>query len=160
MMKKAAVVAVLALAPVVNAFADHDAGCGAGSMIWAGQKGLVFKVLAATTNGIFGNQTFGMTSGTLGCSQDGVVTAASRVPMFASANLDQLSADMAAGHGETLTALAALYNVADADRSAFYAKLQSSYGSIFARADVTSNEVVAAMEAALKSDARLAHYVA
>lgn len=160
MMKKTALIAVLALAPFANAFADKDAGCGAGSMIWAGQKGLVFKVLAATTNGILGNQTFGMTSGTLGCSQDGVVTAANRLPMFASANLDQLAADMAAGQGESLTAMASLYNIAESDRAGFYAMAQANYGTIFAHADVTSAEVLNAVETAMKKDARFAHYVA
>jgi hypothetical protein len=37
-------------------------GCGVGAMIWKGQPGIAPHVLAATTNGTFGNQTFGMTT--------------------------------------------------------------------------------------------------
>lgn len=158
MMKKIVAVAVLACAPFA-AFADNDAGCGVGSQIWKGQKGLAPKVLAATTNGTFYN-TISITFGILGCSSDGVVTAANRLPMFAGANLDQLAVEMASGQGETLATLASLYNVADADRAAFYALAQAQYATIFAHADVTTADVLAAMDAALKSNARLAVYAA
>ena len=82
-----------------------DIGCGLGTQLWAGNEGLVPKVLGATTNGTFGNQTFGITTGTLGCSQEGVITADARLRMFAGANLDNLARDMAGerqgfgGHG-------------------------------------------------------------
>lgn len=160
MKKKYALIAVLALAPFTNAFADGDVGCGIGTQIWAGKSGLVPKVLAATTNGSTGNQTFGITTGTLGCSSDGVITAANRLPMFASANLDQLALDMATGHGESLAAMASLYGVAEADRSAFNAALKANYGTIFARADVTAGDMLAAVNVTLKGDARLARYAA
>src|SRR5512143_1990 len=48
------------------AFADPDIGCGLGTQIWTGSKGLAPKVLGATTNGTSGSQTFGISSGTLG----------------------------------------------------------------------------------------------
>lgn len=158
MLKKTALIAVLALAPMANAFADGDVGCGLGTQIWTGKSGVVAKVLAATTNGSTANQTFGITTGTLGCSPDGVITAANRLPMFASANMDQLAADMAAGKGESLSAMASLYGVAEADRAAFNAALKANYGTIFARMDVSSGEMLAAVNATLKSDARLAQY--
>jgi len=81
---------VLVLATVAPAMADKDIGCGLGTQLWAGKEGLVFKVLGATTNGTLGNQTFGITSGTLGCHQGGVVTADARLQMFAGANMDNL----------------------------------------------------------------------
>ena len=158
-MKKLIAVGVLALAPFASAYADSDAGCGVGTQVWKGQKGLAPKVLAATTNNTFFN-TISMTFGVLGCTNDGVVTGAARVPMFASTNLDQLAAEMAAGQGETLTTLASLYNVSEADRPAFYALAKANYGVIFARADVTTADVLAAMDTAMKADARLAVYVA
>src|SRR5205823_3826374 len=37
------------------------AGCGLGSMLFGDQKGMI-QILAATTNGTFGSQTFGITS--------------------------------------------------------------------------------------------------
>ena len=66
MLKKIALAAVLAMGSSV-AMADNDIGCGAGTQIWQGQSGLLPKILGATTNGISGNQTFGITFGTLGC---------------------------------------------------------------------------------------------
>ncbi|HQU16784.1 MAG: hypothetical protein B7Z66_11150 [Chromatiales bacterium 21-64-14] len=153
-------IAILALAPLAVAHADPDAGCGAGTKIWAGQSGTPYKLLAATTNGSFGNQTFGISSGTLGCSQNGVVTASARIPLFAKANLDQLSGDMAAGHGAALTALASLYRVANADRPAFYALTQKNYAKLFPSSATTSNDMVSTLDTLLKSDARLARYAA
>src|SRR5690606_10475644 len=70
-MKKLLIAAVIASAPLtaMAAGGHGPAGCGLGTEV-------VFKnanqwwqhVLAATTNGTSGNQTFGMTSGTLGCA--------------------------------------------------------------------------------------------
>jgi hypothetical protein len=160
MFKKTAIAALLLLAPAGAALADKDVGCGIGTQIWAGQSGLIPKVLAATTNGILGNQTFGITTGTLGCSADGVITAANRLPMFAGTNLDQLSAEMAAGQGEALAAMAALYGIAEADRPAFYRLTQQHYADIFASDTVTAGEVLAAVDRLMLADAHLARYVA
>lgn len=157
-MKKLLAVAALAAIPFTS-FADQDAGCGVGTQIWKGQKGLLPKILAATTNGTFYN-TISMTFGVLGCSSDGVVTAANRLPMFAGTNLDQLSAEMAAGQGETLENLAALYNVEMADRAAFYAMTQAHYGTIFGSSEATTADVLTAVEAAMSSDPRFARYLA
>ena len=57
-----------------NAMAVDSTGCGLGSMAWRGQSGVVPQILAVTTNGTFGNQTFGISSGTSGCDQNGRVT--------------------------------------------------------------------------------------
>lgn len=142
------------------ALADNDVGCGLGTQVWEGQSGLLPKILAATTNGLVGNQTFGITSGTLGCSRDGVVTAEARRPMFAAANLDQLAVEMAAGEGEALDNLATLYGVETSDREAFAAMTQQHYGEIFASEDVNAGQVLASIEALMASDTTLARYVA
>lgn len=160
MFKKTAIAALMVLAPVGVALADKDVGCGIGTQIWAGQSGLIPKVLAATTNGTFGNQTFGITTGTLGCSSDGVITAANRLPMFAGTNLDQLSAEMAAGHGEALETMAELYGVQEADKATFYQMAQQNYATIFSSEEVTAGEVLAAVDGLMRADARLARYVA
>ena len=44
----------------------HAQGCGLGSMIFT-EDTLMHNVLGATTNGSSANQTFGMSTGTLGC---------------------------------------------------------------------------------------------
>lgn len=159
MKKKLLAVTLLgALAPMSAAFADSAAGCGAGSMIMKGQKGVVFHVLAATTNGSFGNQTFGMSTGTLGCNANDEVTADAQLKQFAGANLDQLSAEMAAGEGEALSTLAGLYRVDAGDRAAFYTLARANYASIFSSADVSADQLVASLNTLLASDAQLSRY--
>lgn len=159
MIKKTVAVLALAAFPL-SALADKDVGCGLGTQVWKGQSGVVPKVLAATTNGTFGNQTFGITTGTLGCSSDGVITGANRLPAYAAANLDALTVEIAAGQGESLASLASLYGVEQADRAAFNTALKSGYAEIFASDAVTAGEFVARVNAVLARDARLARYVA
>jgi hypothetical protein len=159
MSKKLIAVAALALAPL-SAQADNDAGCGLGTQLMNGKSGLVFNVLAATTNSSFGNQTFGMTSGTLGCNGNSQVTVDAELREFASVNLDQLSVEMAAGDGEALTALASLYKIEAQDRAAFYTLTKSNYGSIISSDSVTAGDVLASLNTLMANDARLARYVA
>ncbi len=158
MNKKILAVIALSLAPIGASYADNDAGCGAGTMIWQGKSGVFFKLLATFTNGIFGNQTFGITSGTLGCGKNNTITANADVMRFASGNIDALSSDMARGEGEALTTLAGLYGVAETDRAAFYGMTQTHYASIFSRADITAGEVVVAVRELMAKDAQLARY--
>lgn len=160
MLKHSIAVLVISGLPMGMAVADDDIGCGLGTQIWEGQAGLLPKVLGATTNGTSGNQTFGITSGTLGCSQDGVITASARLAMFASANVDQLAAEVAAGEGEALDALASLYGIDVADRGAFGELAQANYASLFGGQDVTTASVIESLDATLAADARFAHYVA
>jgi hypothetical protein len=160
MLKKTAALAILALSPFAVAHADPDAGCGAGSKIWEGSRGAVYKIMAATTNGSFGNQTFGISSGTLGCHEDGVVTASARIPLFASNNFEQLQTDMARGHGEALDALASLYGIQDGDRAAFASMTQGHFGELFVSTEVSSTEMLSTLNALMKADPRFARYVA
>ena len=159
MSKKLVAVVALALAPL-SAHADNDAGCGLGTQLMEGQSGILFHLLATYTNGILGNQTFGITSGTLGCNGNTTITADAGLTKFASTNFDQLAAEMAAGEGEALTALASLYGVEAADRGAFYSLTKTHYGAIMSSDAVTAGEVVATIKSLMAADARLARYVA
>jgi len=47
------------------------AGCGLGSIAFGNDQTMFKQVLAATTNGTFGTQTFGITSGTSNCVSGG-----------------------------------------------------------------------------------------
>lgn len=158
MWRKTLLAVALAAAPAGAALA-HDTGCGAGTILWEGQQGVAAEVLAVTTNASFGNQTFGITSGTLGCSQGGVVHVAQRIPMYASANMAQIAADMAAGEGESLVALAELYNIAPSDRQVFYTTTQAHFGTIFASSDVTVGQMLASLESVMANSNQLAQYV-
>ena len=157
-MKKIVLAAVMVAATAGFAAADDDIGCGLGTKVWEGEKGIVPKVLGATTNGTFGNQTFGITFGTLGCSSEGVITADARLRMFAGANLDNLARDMAQGQGETLDAFAQLMNVQDADKPAFFRFTKAHFGELFADDDATAGEMIASLQRLLAQDPTLSVY--
>lgn len=157
-MKKILLAVVIVAATAGFAAADDDIGCGLGTQLWEGEQGLVPKVLGATTNGTFGNQTFGITTGTLGCSQEGVITADARLRMFAGANLDNLARDMAQGHGETLDAFARLMNVQEADKADFFRFTRAHFPELFADDDATAGEMLASLNRLLAQDPTLSVY--
>lgn len=157
-MKKIMIAALVIAASAGMAQADNDIGCGLGTQLWKGESGLVPKVLGATTNGTFGNQTFGITTGTLGCSSEGVITADARLRMFAGANMDNLARDMAHGQGETLDAFASLMRVAETDKPAFFSFTRSHFAALFADDDVTAGEMIAQLNRLLATDPSLAAY--
>jgi hypothetical protein len=157
-MKKLLLVVCIALLPAGVSLADPDIGCGPGTSVWQGSKGVVPKVLGSTTNMSFGFQTFGISFGTLGCHQGGTVTADARLRMFAGANLDRLAREMAVGEGEVLAAFAHLKGVADADRPAFYAFSKAHFAEIFSGDDVTEIEVLGSLDRLLASDSQLSVY--
>ena len=113
----------------VNAHALGSAGCGLGSMVFQ-QNDFAHQLLAATTNGTAGSQTFGITFGTSNCTNKGLIQLAKERQAFIEANYADLSRDIAAGQGEFVNNLAKLYNVSDT--KAFASKLQKNHAVIFA----------------------------
>lgn len=140
-----------------SSMAFAQPGCGVGAMIWKGQSGIAPHVLAATTNGTFGNQTFGMTTGTLGCQTNESVQS---MAMYMDSNIDKVARDMSRGNGENLDTLAVLLGVEDADRGAFSQVLQDNFAAIFPSSDTTSGEAVDAIVALLEKNESLSKYVA
>lgn len=158
MNKKSFVLSVALLAAPMSSFADTGPGCGWGSMIFEGKDGLVSNVLAATTNGILGNQTFGMTTGTAGCDASKPVTT-SAADKFLDSNIEKVAKDMATGQGESLSTLASLMGISEADKSHFYSVTQKNFGTIFSKADSTSKEVLESLKTVMQQDDMLAQYV-
>src|SRR5437868_14162189 len=77
------------------------AGCGLGYLLLSNKdNSKVTQVLGATTNGTFGTQTFGISSGTSGCTEDGAVKLTKATEVYAEVNLDTLRREMAMGQGE------------------------------------------------------------
>lgn len=153
----------LALAvPAASAQEDEtasSAGCGLGTMLFDGQSGIGPQVLAVTTNGTSGNQTFGITSGTLGCTKDGVVRPPAEVRVLLMSSLDNLAADVARGQGETLVSLANLMAIDEADQQRFFVSLQGNFVRIFPSEAVTADEVITSINAVMAEDEVLARYV-
>jgi hypothetical protein len=136
-----------------------SAGCGVGTILFEGQKGPVPQILAVTTNGSLGNQTFGITTGTLGCEKDAVVRSPTKVRMLMVSSLDNLATDVARGQGETLESLASLMAVEPDHQARFFASLQSDFGRIFPSEDVTVDEVIVSINAVLAEDPVLQRYI-
>jgi|APTNR8051073442_1049403.scaffolds.fasta_scaffold02446_2 Protein of unknown function (DUF3015). len=136
----------------------NNVGCGLGSMAFEGETEVAPQVLAATTNGTLGNQTFGISSHTLGCAKDGKVMVPQKMAMFIGPNMNHLTADMARGQGETLTTLAYVIGIEEQDRSRFYAATQQNFERIVSSPDVTAAEVAVAINTVMLEDATLRRY--
>jgi hypothetical protein len=127
------------------------AGCGLGSMIFGDQKGLI-QVLAATTNSLFGTQTFGMTTGTSNCGEAGISTAA--LKNFIEGNREALAKDAARGSGETIVAISAIGGCKDS--KAVGTKLQRNFAQLFPGENAPVEEVSENVIKELRSDSALA----
>ncbi len=148
---------ILGLAVGAQAKDYGAAGCGLGSKLFEGQSGVGPHILAATTNGFYGTQTFAMSSGTLGCDVSDPIQ--SHWAVYVESNLDNVAQDAARGEGEALDALAAVIGVSKEDKAVFNATIQANFDSIFASADTTGAEVLDALVAVMKKDATLQKYV-
>jgi hypothetical protein len=116
------------------------------------QEATVLSQVAATfLNAISGNQTFGITSGTLECEPAVAVVSNKQVIEYVADNMDHLAFDIAQGEGESLDALADLMEVSGDQRADLYAALQQSFDQIFPTADVTAEDVVAGIASKLQS---------
>lgn len=120
--------AIAALSTAGLATVNNQTGCGLGSQIIRDDSSALMLALQATTNGILGNQTFGVTSGTSGCKRAKLVLN-ERAAEFVAANMDQLSREIAIGQGESVETLAELLNVDD--KAAFATALQANYNAIY-----------------------------
>jgi hypothetical protein len=160
-MKKIIIAVVLSVVPTIAFAADNNIGsCGWGSKLFEGQKGVPPQAFGATTNGTSGNQTFGISSGTSGCTHDGTVTSTWKTTMFIDGNKERLARDMSIGNGETLDALAHLIGVRDEDRAKFNRAMQENLSRIFPSENVATEQIVVALKDVLASDRELAQYAA
>lgn len=129
-----------------------DAGCGLGGMIIK-QNTKVMQVLAATTNGSFGSQTFGITFGTSGCSASGLVMNEKQIQYFVEVNQEELTRELAQGRGEKISTLAALNGCATQEQiTAFNTKAQASFKTIVPAAKTSAVDFVNNMKSSAIAD--------
>ncbi len=122
------------------------AGCGLGYVLFgSGENSRIMQILAATTNGSTANQTFGITTGTSGCTEDGAVKFVKEAEVFAEVNLDSLKREMAMGQGEYVTSFAHLLGATEAEAPALVSLFQQNYGKLFPSASTTSGELMASL---------------
>src|SRR6266487_864626 len=158
-MKKILIAVVLSAVPAISLAQNTNiGGCGWGAKLFDGQSGVLPQVLAVTTNGTSGNQTFGITTGTSGCTQDGAVRSTWKTAMFIDGNKPRLARDMSIGNGETLDALAHLIGVRDADHAKFNRAAQENLSRIFPSENAPTEQVLVALKQVLAEDRDLAQY--
>jgi hypothetical protein len=132
---------------------NNGPGCGLGKLAWeetsVSKSNIAPQVMMATTNGTFGSQTFGISSGTSGCTNDGQVWASEKVNVFAAINFDNLAQEMAQGKGEHLTSLATLMGIPVAQQPAFFAMTQKKYTTLVQEGETSPKAVVKAIHDAM-----------
>ena len=126
------------------------AGCGLGSMVFGAKPGMT-QLLAATTNGTFGSQTFGITSGTSNCTSGGIIKEISAKSAFVETNFESLASEMSAGEGEHLAALATLMGWDEGSQAAFFAYSQANAEQLIS----TPAGMLSSLRAGVASDAVL-----
>jgi hypothetical protein len=137
---------------------DNGPGCGLGKLAWmdyGGQKQIAPQVMMATTNGTFGSQTFGISSGTSGCTNDGMVMKNKHINMT-SRSFESLAEEMAQGRGEHLASLATLLGVPEESQPEFFALVQEQYALLVGPDDTTAVTMLQALQAAMAERPSLA----
>ncbi len=104
------------------------AGCGLGSMV-LGPSGS--QVFAVTTNGSFGSQLFGITSGTSNCKPSKTVAAMMRQHDFLAVNMVTLQKELAQGGGATVAAFVGVLGCSEGAEQEAASILTSGYEEIF-----------------------------
>jgi len=134
-------------------------GCGWGQLLFEGQSGTPIHVLAVTTNGTSANNTFGITTGTNGCSGKGTITYGGKEMIDVSMLMDEFSEDVARGDGEVITSVAVSLGVKPEDRAHFKQAMHENFNTLFPSANVTSDQLLASMWLVMKNDQTLSVYV-
>jgi hypothetical protein len=140
------IIALCCLPTVAQAAAgvmEGGPGCGLGALLWAdsiSKKHIMQQSFIVTTN-LTGFQTFGITSGTSGCTNDGVFARNESINVFVGMHVDDLMQEMAQGSGEHLIALATLAGVPEGDRAALFLRLQARSATVIS-ADTTPQAII------------------
>ena len=145
-------VAVAGLAAAASAASQNDAGCGLGAQLFKDNRP-VDQILAATTNGSFGTQTFGITTGTLGCTSGGLIKASKEREVFTATNFRALEQELAAGSGQYEASLAALSGCKAEQFSAF---AKARYEKLLPSEKTTPAELLNNIDKEISSDPTMA----
>ncbi len=141
---------------------DTGPGCGLGKTLWSNsmnQKNILPQTFMATTN-VTGFQTFAISTGTSGCSNDGVLWADTKTELFIAANYDDLSQEMAQAGGEHLFAFASMLGVREHDYAEFFAFTQQHHGTLIRTGPRSSHYLLASLLTELSQHRSLAYVTA
>jgi hypothetical protein len=124
---------------------DNGPGCGLGKLAWSDyphQQSVWAQNLQVTTNLTFFSQTFAISSGTSGCTNDGTILSSEKVSVFAAVNFDKISQEMAQGQGEHLTSLAILMDLPANQHQTFFAMAQEKYTTLIQSNTIPSHALI------------------
>jgi len=127
------------------------AGCGLGTYVF--QENNQMQILAATTNGTFGSQTFGITTGTSNCETGPNVAVAEKLDQFLVVNSSQVAEDLSRGNGEALKTVTGILGC-KADQ-ALNQELKAHFSDIFVSHDMRVDEISDSFVSVVKSNAVL-----
>jgi len=146
-MKKWILVA-LALAPLAAFAGNNHPMAGCGLLYWAGLRSndTIPQAVASYFNNFAGSQTFGITSGTSGCTEEGLLAMSVEAEVYASANFKELQREIAVGDGEFLVGFADILGVHPENRAALFQVMQEKYTVLFPSADSSSLDMLNALK--------------
>jgi hypothetical protein len=148
---------------IAAGIADTGPGCGLGKEAWKNDPNtdnIGKQMLISTTNNPFlPLQAFAITSGTWGCKNNGKLWVEQKVTMFAKANFENLSQEMAQGQGEHLASLAILMGVPVEYQSEFFAMTQERHSSLVKAGESSPVTLVAALNDAIATHPVLSQVV-
>jgi uncharacterized circularly permuted ATP-grasp superfamily protein len=110
------------------------AGCGLGSILFGAKPGKI-QIISSTTNGLYGNQTFGITSGTSNCD---IPKMGQQAAVFIEVNKEVVRKEAAIGNGESVAAISMLLNC---QKESLSNEIKSNYNHYLGQ-DVDSYETV------------------
>lgn len=151
---KAIIIAILTLAGI-SVFAA-DSGCGLGSVVIQ-RNSKVLQLFSMTTNSFLLTQPLGITSGTSGCSAQGLVQNDQQIEYFVEVNHEDLSREMAQGSGEKLSVLAQLNGCVTPEAQAAFASMtQTSFNKILPSAQTSATVMVQNLKKEAQADQKTA----
>lgn len=107
-------------------------GCGLGVMVFKTQpKSILMQHFGSTLN--VPSQPFALSSGTSGCTNNGMIVQREVLTVFVNQNADHVSQDMARGKGEYLSSLATLMGVPTDRQAEFFGLAQEIFWDMMQR---------------------------
>jgi Protein of unknown function (DUF3015) len=130
-------------------------GCGLGKMVFEKEpKSILLQHLGSTLN--VPSQPFAISTGISGCTNNGMIVKEKQATMFASLNFENLSQEMAQGHGEHLASLATLMGIPSERQSEFFSLAQARYLTLIQDRETSPNDMLTALQGAMVGQSRLA----
>jgi len=148
-------VIVLALGGTSFAAWGDGPGCGLGKVVFEKEpKSILLQHLGSTLN--VPSQPFAISTGISGCTNNGMIVKEQQTTMFASLNFENLSREMAQGHGEHLASLAILMGIPSERQSEFFSLAQAQYLSLIQDGETSPKDMLTALQSAMVGQSRQA----